>query len=125
MPWDQDSSLKNSKSGIKDLTVLTAHPRIYFSRNHAFAFPAEAGPHFTNPEVEGWKAEYNNIVLLSVTRSISETKRDWAMVTIKCKQEIKVADSESVVRFVTKIQFHHFGRNFAVNGKIVFPVVYM
>jgi len=39
---------------VRDLTVLS-DPKGLIRMNHAFAFTAEAGPHFTDPG--GWKAE--------------------------------------------------------------------
>jgi len=40
--------------------VTCSHPRLSANcMNHAFTFPAEAGPHFTDP---GWKAESTKFV---------------------------------------------------------------
>jgi len=45
---------------VKELHGFTCHARVYIFTNeiitiHAFAFPAEAGPHFLAPAV--WKTE--------------------------------------------------------------------
>jgi len=53
----------------RDLTVLSAHPRVYPRTEWtipAFAFPSEAGTHLI-PTLKGWKAE-----LAWATRTVSK-----------------------------------------------------